>query len=149
MAKKKKAGDRNDPFVSFNFRVEIDGIEVFGFQQVDSISNESEIFEYQEGGVNNFIHKLVGQGKQSNITLKYGITTDKSMYEWRKLVLNHNIDKAKKNGTIKLVENGKVLKKWVFYNAWPSKWEAPNLNSMEDSVAVGLLELAVERIEEK
>jgi len=146
---KKSSSDRQDPFINFNFRVEIDGLEIFGFKEVDGLANETEVIEYKEGGVNNYTHKFVGQSKHSNITLKYGITNDKSIYEWRKQVLSMNIAKAKRTGTIKVMSGKKVLKRWSFYNAWPSKWEGPSFDALADAIAIDKLELAVERIEEK
>ena len=95
-----KQDKRLDPFANFAFRVEIDGIEIFGFQEVSGLSNETDIFEYQEGGENQYTHKLVGQTKFSNIILKHGITTDSSIYEWRQMVIDGNIQEAKKSGTI-------------------------------------------------
>jgi phage tail-like protein len=141
--------DRTDPFVSYAFRVEIDGIELFGFKEISGIGTNTDIYEYQEGGENYYTHKLVGQTTHSNIVLKYGITTDSSILEWRKEVLEGNIDEAKRNGTIKLFnKKGEYSKSWNFYNAWPCKIEVGNLNSTSNEIAISMIELAVERTEE-
>jgi len=149
---KKKADNRKDPFVSFAFRVEINGLETFGFQEISGLSNQTDIYEYQEGGENQYTHKLVGQTTFSNIVLKYGIALDSQwLYEWRKKVIDGNITEAinEGHGTISLFnKKGEYQKSWSFYNAWPCKLEVEPFNSMNNSIAVSSLELAVERVEE-
>ena len=148
---KKKADDRKDPFAGFAFRVEIEGIEMFGFQEVSGLSNQTDIYEYQEGGENQYTHKLVGQTTFSNLILKYGITVDsKALSEWRRLVIDGDINEAKKGGTISLFnKKGEYQKSWSFYNAWPCKLEVEPFNSMNNNIAVASLELAVERVDSK
>jgi phage tail-like protein len=145
----KKQDDRNDPFVNFAFRVEIDGIEVFGFQEVSGLVNETDIYEYQEGGENQYTHKLIGQTKFSNIVLKHGITTDNSIYEWRQKVIDGDIPSAKKSGTVTLFnKRGGENKSWKFKNGWPSKLQVEPFNSMANTISVSLVEIAVESVEE-
>jgi len=146
----KKSDARNDPFINFAFRVEIDGIEMFGFQEVSGLSNQTDIYEYQEGGENQYTHKLVGQTTFSNLVLKYGISNDsKSLYEWRKKVIDGDISDAKKGGTISLFNRkGEYEKSWTFYNAWPCKLDVEAFNAQANSIAVATLELAIESVEE-
>lgn len=145
-----KQDARKDPFVNFAFRVEIDGIEMFGFQEVSGLSNQTDIYEYQEGGENQYTHKLMGQTTFSNLVLKYGITTDShALYEWRKHVIDGNMAAAKKGGTISLFNaKGEYKSSWTFYNAWPCKLDVEAFNSTANGIAVATLELALERVEE-
>ena len=145
----KKHDDRKDPFANFAFRVEIDGIEVFGFQEVSGLSNETDIYEFQEGGENQYTHKLIGQTKFSNIILKHGVTTDSSIYEWRQKVIDGEIHEAKKSGTISLFNKKNEAKKaWKFRNGWPCKLQIEPFNSMANTIAVSMIEIAVESVEE-
>lgn len=140
---------RNDPFTSFAFRVEIDGIEVFGFREVSGLGTTTDIYEYQEGGQNYYTHKLVGQSLHTNIVLKYGVSMDNTIKEWRQQVLDGDIKGAKRNGTIKLFnKKGEYKKSWTFMNAWPCKIEYGPLNSMTEETIISMIELAVERVEE-
>jgi phage tail-like protein len=43
-------------------------------------------------------------------------------------------------------DRNEVLR-WNFYEAWPSKWEAPTLNAMGNDVAIETLTLTCERQE--
>ena len=116
---------RIDPFVNYNFRVEIDGIEVMAFKEVSGLSNKTDIYEFQEGGENQYTHKLVGQTTYENIVLKHGITHELDLIDWREQVINGSINEAKRSGTITLYKRDNTENKsWRFHNAWPCKWEA-------------------------
>jgi phage tail-like protein len=41
-------------------------------------------------------------------------------------------------------EEGIDVNKWVFTNAWPSKYKAPDLNALGNDVAIETLEIAFE-----
>ena len=48
---------RKDPFLSFNFAVEIKGLVVGGFNEVSGLQDETEVQDYREGGVNEYIQR--------------------------------------------------------------------------------------------
>ena len=141
--------ERQDPFVNYLFRIEIDGIEVFGFKEVSGLSNKTDIYEYQEGGENKFTHKFVGQSTFSNLILKKGIVLDESIYEWREHVIRGNMTEALRDITIVLVEdNSTEERSWRFYDVWPCKWETNSFEGAANELAVETLELALTRGEE-
>ena len=144
---------QRDPFASFVFSVEINGIKSFHFKSVSGLSNQTDIYEYQEGGENRYTHKLIGQTTFSNIVLKRGVILDKSIYEWREKVMDGDIQGAKGigNGTIILYERNRedIKRAWSFVNAWPCKWEMSEFNAMEDSIAIETLELVIESFTEE
>lgn len=140
--------ERLDPFTAYAFMVEIDGIEVFGFKEVSGLSNNTDIYEYQEGGENQFTHKLIGQTTFSNLLLKHGVVLDEEIYNWRKLVIDGKIHQALRDGTITLVGEGTSKdRSWNFYKAWPCKWEVNTLSGTSNELVIETLELALERIE--
>ena len=68
---------RKDPHVSFNFRLEIDGIRRAAFQEVGGLDSAIDVVEHREGGENITMRKYPGQVKYSNITCKGGINDTK------------------------------------------------------------------------
>ena len=42
-------GQRNDPYRSFNFRVEIDGLTVGSFSECSGLSSDGDAVDYREG----------------------------------------------------------------------------------------------------
>ncbi len=61
MAAQRLLGIRNDPYMPFNFLVEIEGLLVGGFTEVTGLTVETETEDFREGGVNEYVHKLPGR----------------------------------------------------------------------------------------
>ena len=146
-----QTGQRVDPYRNFNFLVEVDGITQASFQEcTGGFSSEIDVTEYREGGYSldhgSTARKLPGMTKYSNITLKWGITDSKDLFEWHKNISKGKIER--KNGSIVLLnEAGEEKIRWNFFNGFPSKWTGPDLNAKSSDVAIETLEIAHEGIE--
>ncbi len=136
-----------DPYRNFNFLVEIDGITQAGFSDVSGLSADNTPIEYREGGMTTMVRKLPGLTKYSNITLKWGLTDSRELYDWFHDVTQGTI--TRKTGSIVVNDVDGVTEKvrWNFYNAWPTKWTGPTFTAKGNDVAIDTLELAVERVE--
>lgn len=140
-------GDITDPFVNYNFLVEIDGITRAAFQEASGFDSMVEVIEHREGGENTTLRKLPAMTKYSNITLKWGSTDDRELYDWHRRIVQGEIER--KNGSIVLLDRkGEETKRWNFIRAWPTKWDGPDLNAEGTDVAIEMLELAHEGIEQ-
>ena len=134
-------GLRRDPYASFNFLVEIDGIIAGGFSEVTGLQVETEFEEYREGGVNDYVHKLPKITKYPNLTLKHGLTDLDILWTWYKDVIQGKIER--KNGMIFLLDNSRTpVMWWEFTDAYPVKWTGPDLKAESNTVAFETLELA-------
>jgi phage tail-like protein len=137
---------RNDPFKNFNFLVEIDGITQAGFSECTGLLLEVDVVEYREGGEMSAVRKLPGRAKVGDITLKRGITTSKELHEWVESIRNGVANR--KNGAIVLLDDArKPVVRWKFVNAFPRKWEGPNLDAKGNDVAIETLTLCCEGLE--
>jgi len=133
--------NKQDPYTSFNFLVEIEGIISAGFSEISGIQIETEVEEFREGGVNNYVHKLPKLTKYGNLTLKHGMTDQDKLWNWYKDVIRGKINRT--NVTIFLQDiTGKTLMHWEFSNAYPVKWTGPELKADSNTVAFETLELA-------
>jgi phage tail-like protein len=136
-------GDIKDPFVSYNFEVEIDGITRAAFQECSGFDSTVDIVEHREGNDPSTPRKVPGMVKHSNITLKWGVTDDVELYEWHRQIASGEI--VRKNGSIVLKDRaGEEVKRWNFFRAWPTKWTGPSLNAESSEVSIETLELAHE-----
>jgi phage tail-like protein len=134
-----------DPFVIYNFHVEIDGITRAAFQEASGFDSTIDIIEHREGGENTTVRKLPGLTKYSNITLKWGITDDRELYDWHRQIVEG--DMLRKNGSIVMLDRkGEEVARWDFVRAWPCKWDGPDLSAEGTDVAIEMLELAHEGI---
>ena len=140
--------ERKDPFKNYRFLVEIDGITQAGFSEATIPDSSQDPIEYREGNEATTVRKLPGLVKYGNITLKWGITDSLDLYEWRKQVEDGNIGDARKNVAVVLLDDGgNPSGRWNFSQAWPTKYDAPDLNATGNEIAIETLELVCEKME--
>lgn len=139
-------GERIDPYMGFNFLVEIDGLTRAGFRECSGLATTQDPVEYREGNDELTSHKLPGLNKYSNISLKWGITDDAEFWDWRKKAMDGEVER--KNGSIVLRNDaGEEKLRWNFKEAWPTGWTGPNLNATSNEVAIESLDIAHEGVE--
>lgn len=134
--------DTSRPYVvgAYRFMVELDGLHVAGFSEVSGLAAETETYEFQEGGLNQFAHRFPGRTKHQPIVLKRGLALLNTLWEWYEQVLEGHIER--KTGSIILFnEFDEEFRRWHFYDAYPSKWTGPDLNASSSEVAIETLEL--------
>ena len=135
-----------DPFASFNFKLEIEGITVAGFSEVTGLNQESNVIDYREGQEPITPRKLPGLNKFGNITLKRGISPDLSVYNWRKAVADGDIERRNASVVLHNEKHEEVVR-WNLVNAWPSKYVGPDLKANANDVAIESVELTHEGVE--
>lgn len=134
-------GGRTDPYMPFNFLVEIEGLVIGGFSEVSGLSVETVVQDYQEGGQNEYVHKLPGPARYpSNLVLKRGLTDIQTLWTWHQEVMTGKI--TRRNGTVYLLDQqGQQAMWWNFKEAYPVKWSGPELRADSNAVAVESIEL--------
>ncbi|MBK8454770.1 MAG: phage tail protein [Thiofilum sp.] len=136
---------RKDPYKNFRFLIEIDGIVQAGFSDCSGFGSNVEVVEYREGGDPNYVRKLPGKTSYPDITLKWGITDSRELYDWHALALDGSVER--RNGSIVLLDDrGQEAVRWNFFGAWPSKYDAPDFSAKGNDVAVDSLTLSCERV---
>lgn len=135
--------DRKDPYRSYNFRVEIDGITRAGFRECSGLDTTQDPIQYREGTDPLTQRKLPGLNTYSNISLKWGITDDAEFWNWRLKSMQGQVDR--KNGSIVLLDDtGTEKLRWNFTNGWPTKWTGPSLNATGSEVGIESMDIAHE-----
>lgn len=131
------------PFGAFNFRVDVaDEDETLAlFQEVTGLSASIEVTDLKEGGVNSTTHKLIGHASYGNVTLKRGLVDNKFM-QWVNDVLNGQV--YRKDIFITISDESGSSITYKLLRTLPVKWNGPDLNVMQDSIATESIELAVE-----
>ena len=137
-----RTADRVDPFLNFNFRLEIDGLHVAAFHECSGLDSTIDVIEHREGG--GPIRKLPGITKFSNIVLKRGITDNRELYDDHLRCTEGKV--VRRDGSIVLMDRAgqDQVARWDFSQAWPAKWVGPALNAEGNDVAIETLELAHE-----
>lgn len=141
-------GQRIDPHGNYNFLVEIQGITRAAFQEASGFDSSIDVVEHREGGENTTLRKLPAMTKYSNISLKWGTTDDRELYDWHRQWVTGDPAAQRQNGSIVLLDRqGQEKVRWNFFNAWPAKWTGPSFNAEGNDVSIETLELAHEGLE--
>jgi len=127
------------PAIWFELKLTPKSAPIGYFTEVSGLASELETLTYNEGGNNEFVHKLPTRMKHPNLVLKRGVTAIKDLEQWAKesvagpdrkeIVLtmyNQNLDK---------------IRAWSFKNAFPVKWTGPNFNAAQNAVATEAIEI--------
>ena len=135
---------RERPYPKNNFIVEIDGVALASFMECTGLKSVTEVIEYREGAEKvNTVRKLAGLTKYSNIVLKRGVGGSMDLYQWRKAVIDGDIQRR---DFVIILHNEKreEVCRWVVKNAWPCGMTGPDLNAGESGVAIEEFEICHE-----
>jgi len=132
-----------DPHIGLRFWVQLGQVEVAGFKECSGLAIETEAFEYKEGGLNTYTHKLPVRTSYKNITLKRGLDEGQDLYRWYVKAMRGQI--GRQNISIIVYDSlGREVRKWNLQRAWPCKWTGPDLKTDQGAVAVETVEIAHE-----
>ncbi len=133
---------------SCRFYVEMDGVAHAVFTEVSGLQVEMTVTEYEEGGVNHFVHRVPGRAKVGNLTLKRGMAATNELFKWCMETAQGRI--RRRHVTVRMYDAaGTEVAAWTFVNAYPVKWVGPPLNSTANTAAVETLELAHQGLQVK
>jgi phage tail-like protein len=101
--------------------------------------------EYQEGGVNDRVHRFPSRFTFPSIVLKRGVTTDETLYRWHEEFLEGG--GVRRDGLVILTDAAREpIKIWSFERGLPVKWTGPALDAQSSAVAIEELEIAHEKL---
>jgi phage tail-like protein len=136
---------RKNPYKNYRFLVEIDGLVQAGFKEVTIPDSSQDPIDYREGTDQPTLRKIPGLIKYGNVSLKVGVTDSMELYNWRKLVEDGKTDEYSKNMAIILLnEQGEAKGRWEFSGAWPTKYDAPDLNATDNNIAIEAIDIVHE-----
>lgn len=137
----KNPGSRVDPYLAYNFLVEIDGLIVGGFTEVAGLSIQAEVEPKVFGGENDVEYKFIKNIKYPDLTLKQGMTDSDVLWNWYEDVIHGKV--KLRSGSIYLLDRLKnQVLGWNFFDATPVKWDGPVFNASSNTVATETLVLS-------
>ena len=78
----RRTANRPDPVPELRFKVELPGVDIGRFRECTGLAAEIEVKDYNEGGVNDRVHKLPTRMKYPNLVLKRGVTYEDALLKW-------------------------------------------------------------------
>jgi len=137
---------RVDPQTNSSFRIEIDGVIQGFFSEVTIPDSSSDPIEFRNGDDPLSVRKIPGLIKNSNIVLKWGITDSMELFEWYEDTIIKGKMQRKNVSIILLNELQDEVARWNFFECWPTKLVAPDLNATGNEIAIETLEIVTERM---
>ncbi len=139
-------GARSDPFLAFRFDMRFDAESFGGFSECSGLNLETQVQEYLEGGRNDFALKFPSRTVQTNVVLKRGIV-DRRLWDWYvRLAVKGEFQQ--RSVSIRVLEDPTtVLMELRLRDAFPCKWNGPELSAGQNNVAVESLELCHQGLE--
>ncbi|MFB0559449.1 MAG: phage tail protein [Dehalococcoidales bacterium] len=142
-----ETGTREDPLIGFNVGLEIEGKLVGFFTECSGVGSESWVIEHKlvDKLGNVIVQKVPGQLKWTDIVLKRGITSNMSMWDWRRQVEEGKIGEARANGSIVMYNQAmEEIARWNFKNGWPRSITGPTVEADSNDFAVEAVEITHE-----
>jgi phage tail-like protein len=135
---------------TFAFHVEMEGIDIATFKEASGFESTSEVIEYKEANQEGrlMIKKVPGSLSWSDITLRRAISSSLALWEWRKQVLDGDIEGARRDGSIVLYDStGEEVVRYNFVRGWVSQWKGPDVDADQNEIAVEEVTIAHEGLE--
>lgn len=138
---------REQPYLGFNFTLDLGTGEAAGFTEVSGLSHELDVVEYREGtDKRNTPRLLVGLHRVGEITLKRGLAGNLDLYQWLREALVGGA--PRRNLVLNLLaEDRSVAMSWKLINALPMKLTHGPLLAADSEVAIEELVIAAEALE--
>lgn len=137
----------NDPYRSYNFKLEIGGVAEGHFTECSGLSVKIEPIAYREAGNHQLVRHIPGPVDYTTVTLKYGVTKSRELWDWLMKSAEGNVER--RNVSILLLDSqgDNEVMRWNLVDAWPSEWQGAALNASEKSLAIETLTLVFDRLE--
>jgi phage tail-like protein len=135
-----------DPALNVFYRVSIDGLISLGtWTKVEGLGMEYQVTEYREGGVNGYMHKIIGPAKFTNLRLSRPVDiTSPLLMTW--LMSNQVAIKPQTMAVTAMTAAGDNITTWSLIGVVPVKWTGPSLDIMSNAVSTETLEVAYQEI---
>lgn len=130
-----------EPYGSYNYLVEIDGIVSGGFTEVSGLSIKVKVKEYREGGENTMVHSFPDGTTYGNVELKRGVSDRQGLWDWYADVIDGKVELKSCSICLRDQEYSEVLR-WNLFQAYPVEWKGPSLKADSSAVATESIVLA-------
>jgi phage tail-like protein len=128
------------PFTNYYFQLELPGLEqaIGTFSQCRGLELRIDVYEYREGGNNDFVHQLPGPVQYPNLVLTGMVTDQDALFKW---FWATQTQAERKEITVTLKSRNKS-RSWTFADAFPVAWSGPQLEAGGTQLGTETLEIA-------
>ena len=121
------------------FILNVPDIDTIGqFSHCSGLEMSFEMYEYAEGGNNDFVHKLPGRLMFPNLLLSRGLTNSDALLRW----FAQTKTKAQTKQVTLTVKSGSQQRQFTFQDAFPVRWTGPTFDTNAPAIGSESLEIA-------
>lgn len=135
-----------DPALSLTYKCTIDGLISLGtWAKIEGLGFSYQVTEYREGGVNTYIHKIIGPVRYENVRLSRPVDSDSELiYVW---LMANLVKIVPQTMAITAMDSaGNEITTWNLAGVVPVKWSGPSLDINGNQIAMETLELAYDEM---
>ena len=134
-----------DPAISIAYKVSVDFVPLGMWTKIEGLAMEYQVTEYREGGVNGYMHKIVGPAKYTNVRLSRPVdATSPLLMAWLQANMAGVVPQTM--SITACTASGEEITNWSLVGVVPVKWSGPSLDIMSNQVATETLEVAYQEI---
>lgn len=123
-------------------------VAVGAFQEVRGLGADLEVLAHPEGGTNDFVHQLPVRHSWTRITLRGGVVRGSSLFDWYRAGLGHSLGARRDGSIVLMTPAGVPAMAWTFRAGMAVKWTGPDLDAMQNAIAIEAIEIAHHGIEQ-
>jgi phage tail-like protein len=116
---------------AFSYSLEIAGILATEFASADGFACEMEVVAYQRGDDSSRLDLQPGVERCGPITLERELTSDAELWAWYEATREGTAE-PRPGALVVLDGNGEEMARYVFSDAWPSKYAIGGVDARND-----------------
>ena len=136
-----------DPYRAFNFKVEIGGVTEGHFTEVTGLGARIAPISYREAGNNQVVHYVPGRVDYGEITLRYGVTKSRELFEWFKTGVAGHVKRQNISIVLFDADGTTEVMRWNLLNAWVTEWQGSLFDASSQEVAIESLKVVCESMD--
>jgi phage tail-like protein len=134
-----------EPFRAYSFKLIIQGVTEGHFTQCSGLAVRVDTIRYREGG--GTMHWLGGLPDYSPVTLKYGVTRSRELWDWINSSVNGKVQRRAVHIVMLDADGITEKQRYTLGRAFASAWSAAPLDTLTSLVAIESLEIVYETLD--
>ncbi|MBD7918003.1 phage tail protein [Cellulomonas sp. Sa3CUA2] len=136
------------PTTSGRFLLEVDGVEIGTFREVQGLRLDVDVVEHVEGGQNGYVHQLPGVMRWPHLVFTRGMVQSDALFGWVQQssgqgFAGNDDTLTRATGAVTVIDDrGNRMRSWEIDGAFAVSWTGPSLSADSDAPLTESLEVA-------
>ena len=114
------------------------------FLEVKGLGADLEVTPYPEGGVNDHVHQLPVRHSWKRLSFRTGLVSGPGLWDWYQAGLTQSLGARRDGAVVLMTPAGVPAMSWMFHAGLAVSWTGPEMNAMQNTVAIEGLDVAHE-----